>query len=87
MDQQLLKTDNNKTLILFFYWLKIVTTCSRFCINITHLNESEALITVMPEFFLCEGFSLGHVIITTIIMSFKMLFFNSEALEDHEKLK
>ena len=62
------QTDNNKTLILFFYWLKTVTPCSKFCINITHLNESEALITVMSEFLFCEGFSLGHVIITTIIM-------------------
>ena len=61
------QTDNNKTLILFFYWLKSVTPCSKFCINITHLNESEALITVMSGLFFCEGFSLGHVIITTII--------------------
>ena len=41
------QTDNNKTLILFFYWLQTVTPCSKFCINITHLNESETLITVM----------------------------------------
>ena len=52
---------------MFFYWLKTVTSSSRFCINITHLNESETLITVMSELFFSEGFSLGHVIITTII--------------------
>ena len=34
------------------------------------MNESEALITVMSEFFFfCEGFSLGHVIITTTIIT------------------
>ena len=32
-----------------------------------HMNESQALITVMSEFFFGEGFSLGHVVITTII--------------------
>ena len=62
------QTDTYKTLILFFYWLKTVTPCSKFCINITHLNKSEALITVMSESFFREGFSLGHVIITTIII-------------------
>ena len=61
------QTDNNKTLILFYYWLKTVTSCSRFWINLTNLNESKALITVISEFFFCEGFSLGHVIITKII--------------------
>ena len=50
-------------------WLKTVTPCSKFCINISHLNESETLKSVMSEFFFCEGFSLGHVIITTIIIS------------------
>ena len=50
-----------------FNWLKRMTSSSRFCINISHLNESETLITVMSEFIFCEGFSLGHVIITTII--------------------
>ena len=50
------QTDNNKTLILFFYRLKTVTPCSKFCINITHLNESEALIAVMSEFFILWRF-------------------------------
>ena len=45
------QTDNNKTLISFFYWLKTVIPCSKFCINITHLNESEALMTVMSGSF------------------------------------
>ena len=44
-----------------------MTPCLKFCLNITHLNESGTLITVMSELFFGEGFSLGHVIITTII--------------------
>ena len=53
---------------MFFYWLK---TCDiKLEISITHLNESETLISVMSELFFCEGFSLGHVIITTIIMEY-----------------
>ena len=48
-------------------WLKTVTPCSKFCINISHFDESETLKTVMSEFLFCEGFSPGHVIITTII--------------------
>ena len=49
------QTENNKTQIMFIHWLKTVTSSSRFCINITHLNESETLITVML-FFLCRFF-------------------------------
>ena len=33
----------------------------------THLNQSETKITLMSELFFCEGFSLVHVIITTMI--------------------
>ena len=33
----------------------------------TRLNQSETQITVMSDLFFCEGFSLVHVIITTII--------------------
>ena len=51
-------------------WLKTVNSCSKFCINITHLNESEILITVMSELFFCEGLSTDHVIITTMISNF-----------------
>ena len=36
---------------MFFFWLKTMTSCSRFWIYLTNLNESEALITVMSEFF------------------------------------
>ena len=53
--------------MLAFNWLKSMTSSSKFCINISHLNESETLKTVMSEFFLCEVFSPGHVLITTII--------------------
>ena len=45
------QTENNETQKMFFYWLKTVTSSSRFCINITHLHESETLITVMSELF------------------------------------
>ena len=33
----------------------------------THLNQSRTQINVMSELFFCEGFSLGHVVITMII--------------------
>ena len=62
------QTENNKTQIMDAEWLKTVTSCSKFCINISHLNQSETLITVMSELFFCEGFSTGHIIITTIII-------------------
>ena len=45
------QTDNNKTQIMFIHWLKTVTPCSKFCINISHFNKSETLKTVMSEFF------------------------------------
>ena len=35
----------------------------------TNLNQSGTQINVMSELFFCEGFSLGHVIITTIIIN------------------
>ena len=63
--------------------LKTVTSCSKLCINITHLNESEALITVMSEFFFSEGFSLGHVNITTIIKS--VMIINTQNLPETVK--
>ena len=37
--------------------------------NLTHLDQSQTLITVMSSSFYFEGFSLGHVIITMIIMA------------------
>ena len=43
------QTENNETQKMCFYWLKTVTSSSRFCINITHLNKSETLITVMSR--------------------------------------
>ena len=66
------QTENNKTQGMFSYLLKTVTSSSKFFINITHLNESEALITVMSELFFFWSFSLGHVIITTIIIKWEV---------------
>ena len=37
--------------------------------ELAHLNQSQTQITVMSELFSSEGFSLGHVTITTIIMN------------------
>ena len=34
----------------------------------THLDQSETQITVISELLFCEGFSIVHVIITTIII-------------------
>ena len=36
--------------------------------KLAHLNQLETQITVMSELFFSQGFSLGHVFITTIIM-------------------
>ena len=33
-----------------------------------HCSQSVTMKTVMSELFFCEGFSVGHVIITTIII-------------------
>ena len=35
--------------------------------KLAHLNQLKTQITVMSELFFSQGFSLGHVIITTII--------------------
>ena len=51
-----------------------MTPCSKFCINISLLNESETLKTVMSELFFSRSFSLGHVIITTIINFIHQVF-------------
>ena len=68
-DQQLLKAANRKqqntdNVIL------LVENCDIKLIilnRLTHLDQSETQITVMSELFFCEGFSVVHVIITTII--------------------
>ena len=80
------QTENNETQKMFFYWLKTVTSSSRFYINITHLTESETLITVMSELFFCEGFWLGHVIITTIIITFNALTFDHSSINEVREL-
>ena len=35
--------------------------------ELAHLNQSQTHITVISDLFFSQGFSLGHVIITTII--------------------
>ena len=76
MDQQLLKTANRKqqntdNVIL------LVENCDiklKILNKSTHLNQSQAQITMMSELFFCEGFSLVHIIITTIIRPYAILF-------------
>ena len=46
--------------------------------KLAHLNQLETQITVMSESFFSEGFSLVHVIITTIIISSIELKGNSQ---------
>ena len=70
MGQQLLKTANRKQQNTDNVLL-LVENCDiklEILNKIAHLNQSETQITVMSELFCCEGFSLGHVIITTIII-------------------
>ena len=76
MYQQLLKTANRKkqntdTVLLF------VENCDvklEIFNKLTHLNQSQILITVMSDLFFCEGFSVVHVIMTTIISNHTFLF-------------
>ena len=70
MDQQLLKTANRKQQQNTDNVLFLVDNCDiklEILNKLDHLNQLEAQITMMSELFFCEGFSLGHVIITTII--------------------
>ena len=69
------QTENNKTQIMFIYRLKTVTPCSKFCINISHLNESETLKTVMSEFiFLWRFFTWPRNYYNDNIMSLLIPF-------------
>ena len=73
MDQQLLKTANRKQQNTDKVLLLVENSDIKFDIlnKLAHLNQSETqitVITVMSDLlFFCEGFSLVHVIITTII--------------------
>ena len=44
--------------------------------KLTHLSQSERQINVMSELFFCEGFLLGHVIITMMIICDVIVHFN-----------
>ena len=71
MDQQLFKAANRKqqntdnVLLL----AKNCDNMLEILNNLTHFDQSDTQITVMSELFSSEDFSLGHVIITTIIRS------------------
>ena len=70
VDQQILETANRKQQNTNNVFL-LVENCDiklKILNKSTHLNQSETQITVMSDFFFCEGFSLVHVIITTIII-------------------
>ena len=69
VDQQLLKTTNRKQQNTD-YVLLLVENCDiklEILNKLSHLSQSVTLKTVMSELFFCEGFSVGHVIIATII--------------------
>ena len=71
VDQQLVKSANKKQQNTDNVLL-LVENCDimlEILNNLTHLNQSLTLITVMSGSFYCEGFSLVHVISTTIIIS------------------
>ena len=70
VDQQLLETANRKQQNTDNVLL-LVENCDiklEIFNKSTHLNQSETQITVMSKLFFCEGYSLVHVIITTIII-------------------
>ena len=69
VDQQILKTANRKQQNTDNVLL-LVENCDiklKILNKSTHLNQSETKLTMMSELFFCEGFSLDHVFITTII--------------------
>ena len=72
VDQQLLKTTNRKQQNTD-YVLLLVENCDiklEILNKLSHLSQSVTLKTVMSELFFSQGFSLGHVIITTIVRQF-----------------
>ena len=71
MDQQLLKTTNRKQQNTDNA-ISLVENCDfkpEILNKSTHFNQSETQINVMSDLSFCEGFSLVHVIITSIIIS------------------
>ena len=74
MDQQLLKTANRKQQNTDNVLLLVENSDIKLEIlnKSTHLNLSQTQITAMSDLFFCEGFSLVHVIITTMISRFHM---------------
>ena len=71
VDQQLLKTTNRKQQNTDYVLLLVENSDITLEIlnKLSHLNQSDTQIFVMSELFFCEGFSVVHVIITTIIIS------------------
>ena len=63
------QTENNKTQIMFSYWLKTVTSSSRFWINQPIWTNLRPRQLWCQTYFFGEGFSLVHILITTIITS------------------
>ena len=73
VDQQLLKTTNKKQQNTD-YVLLLVENCDiklEILNKLSHWSQTVTLKTMMSELFFCEGFSVGHVIITTIIIPIK----------------
>ena len=70
VDQQLLKTANRKQQNIDNILLLVGKCDSELEIlnKFAHLNQLETQITVMSELFFSESFSVGHVIITTMII-------------------
>ena len=69
VDQQLLRTTNKKQQNTD-YVLLLVENCDiklEILNKLSHLNQSQTQITVMSGSFFGQGFSVVHVIITTII--------------------
>ena len=76
--QQLLKTANRKQQNTDNVLL-LVENCDiklEILNELAHLNQLETQITVMSEFFFSQGYSLGYVIITTIMKRPNMLACN-----------
>ena len=55
------QTENNKTQIMYFNWFENCDIMLEILNNLTHLDQSQTLITVMSSSFYFESFSLGHV--------------------------
>ena len=77
--QQLLKTANRKQQNTDNVHLLIESCDIKLEIlnKLAHFNQLETQITAMSELFFSEGFSIGHVIIATIISDVHLLHLSS----------